>query len=102
MMEYLYLALAIAADIVANVLLKMSQNMSRRINVFLAIGLAIGAFFCLMQAITKLNLSIAYALWGGIGLLVTTFLDVAFFKERLSKMSWLGLFLICAGVGILL
>lgn len=99
---YLYLAVAIISDIAANVLLKASDNLRHKRYAVPAIALAIGAFFCLMQAINQLDLSIAYALWGGIGLLATTFFDMAFFKARLGRLSWLGLFLICLGVGILL
>lgn len=102
MIPYLYLAAAILADIAANVLLKASENLRHKRYAVPAICLAIGAFFCLMQAINELDLSIAYALWGGIGLVATTFFDLAFFKAKLGRLSWLGLFLICLGVGILL
>lgn len=47
------------------------------------------------------NLNIAYALWAGFGIVLTTIIAVAFWKEPINLASILGIGLILVGVVIL-
>lgn len=47
------------------------------------------------------NLNIAYALWAGFGIVLTTIIAVTFWKEPINLASILGIGLILVGVVIL-
>ena len=72
-------------DVLANICLKKSQGFKYKLYGFLAISLVGFAFLCLAYAISIMDLSIAYALFGACGLLLTTIIDKLFFGLRSNK-----------------
>ena len=64
--------LAAALDVLANMLLARSDGFRRRGPGLLALMLVGLAFYCLSLAVRQLDLSVAYALWGALGLLGTS------------------------------
>ncbi|GAB2563954.1 multidrug/spermidine efflux SMR transporter subunit MdtI [Dyella jejuensis] len=97
----LYLGLAIALEIAANVLMKCSAGFRRKAPAVLAIICALAAFTALSHAIEGIQLSVAYGIWGGVGLIATAIFGIAMFGERLRPSGWLGLGLILGGVVLL-
>lgn len=100
-MSYLYLLLAIAGELLGTTLMKASDGFSK-------LGLAAGSilsfilcFVFLSQALKGIPMNIAYATWSGLGLVITTAIAVAFFKESINAYTILGLVLIVVGVLIL-
>jgi spermidine export protein MdtI len=94
----LYLAIAIALEVLANVLMKLSHGFERKTPAFAAIACALAAFTALSYAVDGIQLSVAYGVWGGVGLIATAALGMTMFRERLRRTGWLGLGLIMAGV----
>ncbi|MFK2917315.1 multidrug/spermidine efflux SMR transporter subunit MdtI [Dyella koreensis] len=94
----LYLAIAIALEVVANVLMKLSHGFERKGPAVAAIACALAAFTALSYAIEGIQLSVAYGVWGGVGLMATAVLGMVMFGERLRGSGWLGLGLIMLGV----
>lgn len=97
----LYLALAIALEIGANVLMKQSHGFAFRRPAVAAIVCALAAFTALSFAVRGIQLSVAYGIWGGVGLVATAVLGVVLFGERLRGMGWVGVGLIMVGVFLL-
>ncbi|WP_430392435.1 multidrug/spermidine efflux SMR transporter subunit MdtI [Dyella sp. 20L07] len=97
----LYLAIAIALEIAANVLMKRSHGFTYKRPAVAAIACALAAFTALSYAIKGIQLSVAYGVWGGVGLIATTVLGITMFGERLRRNGWLGLILITIGVCLL-
>lgn len=93
-----YLAIAIILEVAANVLLKMSCGFKYKIPAFAAILCVLAAFTALSFAIQGLHLSVAYAIWGGVGLIATALLGITLFAERLRLSGWIGLVLLMLGV----
>jgi spermidine export protein MdtI len=93
-----YLAIAIALEVAANVLMKQSRGLTRWIPGVAAIACALAAFTALSFAIKGIELSVAYGIWGGVGLLATTLFGIALFRERVTPTGWIGMLLIMAGV----
>ncbi|WP_016677479.1 multidrug/spermidine efflux SMR transporter subunit MdtI, partial [Yersinia pestis] len=60
-----FLILAVMLEIVANILLKMSDGFRRKWLGILSLLSVLGAFSALAQAVKGIELSVAYALWGG-------------------------------------
>ncbi|MGO4504571.1 MULTISPECIES: multidrug/spermidine efflux SMR transporter subunit MdtI [unclassified Dyella] len=97
----LYLAIAIVLEIAANVLMKQSHGFAYKRPAVAAIACALAAFTALSFAIRGIQLSVAYGVWGGVGLMATAVLGIAVFGERLRGEGWVGLGLITVGVCLL-
>jgi spermidine export protein MdtI len=97
----LYLAIAIALEIAANVLMKQSNGFAYKRPAVAAIACALAAFTALSYAIRGIQLSVAYGIWGGVGLVATTMLGTTLFDEKLRRSGWAGLALITLGVCLL-
>ena len=97
----LYLTIAIVLEVAANVLMKLSHGFERKTPAIIAIFLALVAFTSLSYAIEGIQLSIAYGIWGGFGLIATTLFGILMFGERLRFTGWLGLVFLLAGVCLL-
>ncbi|HHZ5762355.1 TPA: multidrug/spermidine efflux SMR transporter subunit MdtI [Escherichia coli] len=95
-----WLALAIVLEIVANVFLKFSDGFRRKIFGLLSLAAAavLAAFSALSQAVKRIDLSVAYALWGGFGIAATLAAGWILFGQRLNRKGWIGLVLLLAGM----
>lgn len=86
-------------DVLANICLKKSQGFKYKLYGFLAISLVGFAFLCLAYyAISIMDLSIAYALFGACGLLLTTIIDKLFFGLRIKPLGIIGLMTMITGI----
>ncbi|MFZ4146424.1 multidrug/spermidine efflux SMR transporter subunit MdtI [Enterobacter ludwigii] len=93
-----WLGFAIVLEILANVLLKFSDGFRRKIYGLLSIAAVLGAFSALSQAVKGIDLSVAYALWGGFGIAATLATGWVLFGQRLNNKGWIGLILLLAGM----
>ena len=92
-----WLAFAIVLEIIANVFLKFSDGFRRKAYGLLSIAAVLGAFSALSQAVKGIDLSVAYALWGGFGIAATLAAGWIMFGQRLNNKGWIGLVLLLAG-----
>ena len=92
------LALAIVLEIVANVFLKFSDGFRRKIFGLLSPAAVLAAFSALSQAVKGIDLSVAYALWGGFGIAATLAAGWILFGQRLNRKGWIGPVLLLAGM----
>ncbi|MBW4661881.1 MAG: multidrug efflux SMR transporter [Drouetiella hepatica Uher 2000/2452] len=95
-MDQLFLFLAIFFEIAGTYSLKMSNGFSKVIyipSVILAYSLAFTFFGFSLKSI---DISIAYAIWSGIGIVGTTLFGILFFNESIdfSKAMFIGLILV--------
>jgi spermidine export protein MdtI len=93
-----WLALAVALEVVGTSLLKLSDGLKRRLLGGLGMLCVTGAFGALAQAIRGIDLSVAYAVWGGVGLVVTAIVGALAFGQHIRPAGWLGIALVVAGV----
>ncbi|MEG7441539.1 multidrug/spermidine efflux SMR transporter subunit MdtI [Enterobacter hormaechei] len=93
-----WLAFAIVLEIIANVFLKFSDGFRRKAYCLLSIAAVLGAFSALPQAVKGIDLSVAYALWGGFGIAATLAAGWIMFGQRLNNKGWIGLVLLLAGM----
>ncbi|WP_075181795.1 multidrug/spermidine efflux SMR transporter subunit MdtI [Pantoea sp. 1.19] len=93
-----WLLLAIALEIVANVLLKYSDGFRRLLPGIASLLAVLAAFSALGQAVKGIDLTVAYALWGGLGLLATVAMGWILFNQRLTRRGWCGLGLLLLGM----
>ncbi len=87
-------------EIIANVFLKFSDGFRRKIYGILSLAAVLGAFSALSQAVKGIDLSVAYALWGGFGIAATIAAGWVLFGQRLNNKGWAGVILLVAGMGV--
>lgn len=98
---YVLLAVAIAVEIFATSMLKLSAGFTRLLpSVIFVVGMSL-SFFAMGRALLTLPLSVAYAVWAGVGTALTALIGVLVWKEELSMTAVAGIGLIVAGVVIL-
>ena len=97
----LFLLLAIILEVMANVLLKYSDGFRRRAFGAASILLELASFTALAQAVRGIELSLAYAVWGGFGVIATFGIGWVLFGQKLSTRGWFGLALLLTGMGML-
>ncbi|MEK5108853.1 quaternary ammonium compound efflux SMR transporter QacH [Cytobacillus sp. FSL K6-0129] len=100
-MSYLYLALAIVGEIIGSSLLKASEGFSKLYPTIGVLIAFVGCFFFLSLSLKTIPLNTAYALWAGLGIVLTTAISVLVWKEKLNIASITGISLIIVGVVIL-
>jgi small multidrug resistance pump len=93
-----YLLLAIIAEVTGTTCVKLSQGFTRllpSILIFVFYGLSLGF---LGLALKKVDLSLAYAVWSGLGIAFIASVGVLYFREPVTTMKMVSLALILAGV----
>lgn len=95
---YLFLSLAIMFEVFGTTMLKLTEGFTNLIPaIFFIIGMG-SAFFFLTMTLRHLPLSLAYAIWAGVGTALTAAVGVVLWKEDFNLLSALGLILIIGGV----
>lgn len=100
-MAYVYLLVAIVAEVVGTVALKASHEFTRFWpSVAVVVGYAI-AFYMLTLVLRTIPVGIAYAFWAGLGIVLVTLIGVVAFGERLDLPAIAGLAMIIGGVVVI-
>jgi len=100
-MTYLYLALAIIAEVIATSALKSSAGFTRlwpSVVVMVGYGLA---FYLLALVLKTLPVGIAYAFWAGLGIVLVTLVGILVYGEKPDLPALLGLAMIVGGVVVI-
>jgi spermidine export protein MdtI len=96
-----YVVVAAIVEVLANVLLQKSNGFKNKKYAFLALLMVCISFTLLAQAVKGMELAVAYATWGAIGILGTALCGRYIFRQKLSKTSWLGVIVMMAAVIVL-
>ncbi|MBP4046806.1 SMR family transporter [Chromobacterium violaceum] len=100
-MKTVYLLFVLASALIevgANLMLEKSDGFRRRAWGVGAILLVWLAFALLGQAVKGMDLAIAYALWGSIGILGTAIGGRLLYKQKLKPIGWAGIGIVAAAV----
>ncbi len=87
----LWVLAASSCDIIGNVLTKLSDGFAKKHLAIMVMVVQIAAFVFLSFALKTMDLSIAYALWGAIGIIATTIIGKVMFSESLHPLKLLGM-----------
>lgn len=100
-MGYIYLLLAILIEIVATSLIKASEGFTKIFYGLTGVGLFALCLYLLSLSLKDIQLSIAYAIWCGLGIVLTTLVSVLFWKDKLTFAMMVGIVFVLVGVVIL-
>jgi len=100
-LPYLYLGIAILAEVIGTSALKASDGFTRpAASVVAAVGYGT-AFYFLALSLQGIGLAVAYAIWSGAGVALITLVGWRVFRQRLDRYALAGIALIVAGVLVL-
>lgn len=100
-MGYLYLTIAIIAEVIATGALKASEGFSNlRPSIVVIIGYGV-AFYCLSLVIKTIPIGIVYAIWSGLGIVLVSIVGVFIFNQKLDSAALIGMSLIISGVVVM-
>ncbi len=97
-MSWLYLVLAIVLEVSGTTAMKLSQGFTKMwpsVLMFLFYGLSLGA---LTLALKRIEVSVAYAVWSGLGTALIATVGVLWMKEPINTLKIMSLMLIILGV----
>ena len=99
-MAYVYLGIAIVAEVIATTALKASDEFTKLVpSVIVVLGYA-AAFYFLTLVLRTIPVGIAYGIWAGLGIVLITIMGAVVFKQVPDVPAVLGMALIVAGVVI--
>lgn len=100
-MTFVYLVLAIVAEVIATSALKASMGFTRPLpSVVVVVGYGV-AFYLLSLVLRTLPVGVAYAIWAGLGIVLVTLVGIVVFGEKPDLPAVIGISLIVAGVVML-
>ncbi|ALL04564.1 multidrug transporter [Pedobacter sp. PACM 27299] len=97
-MKFLYLFIAIIAEVFATSALKASEQFSKPLpSIIVVVGYVL-AFYFLSLTLKTIPVGIAYALWSGVGIVLVSAAGYFLYKQTLDLPALLGIGLIIIGV----
>jgi len=95
---WVLLGFAILFEIVATSFMKMSEGLTRPWPSAAMVVFYLAAFSCLALALKTVHLSVAYAIWSGVGTALIAVISFYVFEEPMPWTKVASLFLIVIGV----
>ncbi len=100
-MAWLYLVLAIAAEIAATLALRGAAE-SPRLSIYAGVVVGyVAAFGMMALALKELNVGVVYAIWSGVGTAAVAAIAAVVYGERMNLVAVGGIGLIVGGVVVL-
>ena len=101
MKPWLFLAIAIVAEVVATSALKSSECFTRLApSVVVVLGYVL-AFYFLALTLKFIPIGIAYAIWAGLGIVLISLVSWAVYGQKLDAAALAGMAFIVTGVAII-
>lgn len=100
-MKWIYLAVAIVAEIFATSALKGSEGFTRLVPSVITVFGYLISFYFLSLTLREIPVGIAYAIWSGVGIVLISIVGAVLFKQHLDAPALIGIGLIIAGVVVM-
>ena len=100
-MTYLYLSLAILAEVIATTALKSAEGFTKLWPSLLVVLGYVAAFFLLSLVLRHMTVGIAYAIWSGVGIVLVALVGMVIFREVPDVPAIIGMGLIIGGVTVI-
>ncbi|WP_273868333.1 SMR family transporter [Serratia odorifera] len=95
---FIYLTMAIIAEVIATTMLKASEGFTRLWpSLVVVVGYGV-AFWGLSMVVKTMPLGIVYAIWSGMGIVLVSIAAVFVYNQKLDWPAIIGMGLIITGV----
>ena len=98
MHHWLFLTAAIVLEVAGTTSMKLSEGFTRLVPSVLLFVLYGASFVALTFSLKKIDVSIAYAVWAGVGTALIALVGVTFFHEQITVIKFVSICLIIVGV----
>ena len=98
MQSWLFLFGAIAAEVIGTTALKATHGFTRLAPSVVVVAAYALAFYLLSRTMQTIPMSISYAVWSGVGIVLITLIGYVVYHQSLDLPALVGLGLILAGV----
>jgi small multidrug resistance pump len=97
-MHWIYLTIAILTEVAGTTCMKLSAGFTKTVPSVL-MWLLYGVSFCFLTlALKKVDVSVAYAIWSGIGTALIAGIGLLYFREPATVLKAIGILAIIGGV----
>ena len=100
-MPYVFLAIAIVAEVIGTSALKASEGFSKTVPSVVTVVAYGAAFYCLSITLKTVPVGVAYAIWSGVGVALIAIVGWLLFDQKLDAAAIIGMGLIVAGVVVM-
>lgn len=101
MNSIIFFAIAIITEVIATTALKLSDGFTKIIpSIVVAVGYGV-SFYFLSLSLKTLSVGVAYAIWSGVGIVLTIAVGIFLWRETLDVARIIGSTLIIGGVLII-
>lgn len=97
-MMWTYLVLAILLEVSGTTCMKLSEGFTKTVPSILLFVFYSLSFGMLTLALKRIDVSVAYAVWSGVGTALIATIGVLWFKEPITALKLISLALIVGGV----
>ncbi|CAE6891619.1 Multidrug transporter EmrE [Pseudomonas sp. THAF187a] len=98
---YFYLAIAIAAEVLATTSMKAIEGFNKPLPLLLVVGGYGIAFWMLTLVVRTIPVGIAYAIWAGLGIVLVSIAAAFIYQQKPDLPAMLGMGLIVSGVVVI-
>lgn len=98
MPHWIYLAIAIVAEVIATSALKASHEFTRLIPMIIVVTGYLTAFYFLTLSLRVIPVGVAYAIWAGLGIVLIAIISWILYGQKLDLPALVGMGLIISGV----
>ncbi|WP_433946777.1 DMT family transporter [Paenibacillus sp. SN-8-1] len=97
-MQWIYLSLAILFEVAGTISMKLSAGFTKWQPSVLLVIFYICSLVFLTLTLKSIQVSVAYAIWSGMGIVMITLIGFFFFSEKVNISKALSIILIIIGV----
>jgi small multidrug resistance pump len=97
-MHWYFLAAAIVFEVAGSTSMKLSQGLSKLGPTLMMFAFYGVAFACNAMALKRLDLSVTYAIWSGMGTALVALIGMTWFQEPVTVLRTASILLIVCGV----
>lgn len=101
MTGYLYLSIAIIAEVIATTSMKALDGLNKPLPLLLVVVGYVISFWMLSLVVKSIPVGIAYAVWAGLGIVLVSIAATVLYQQRLDIPAMLGMGLIVCGVVVI-
>lgn len=101
MRHWLFLSLAITAEVAGTSFMKWSSDQGHLGGLFIMFALLGASYYALSLAVTRVPVGLAYAIWEGVGLVAISLVSLAVFQESIGPGKAAGIATVLLGILLL-
>jgi len=98
MQSWLYLTGAIFLEIAGTTAMKLSEGFTRTVPSIFIFVFYVLSFIALTMALKRIDVSVAYAIWAGVGTALIAIIGIVYFREPMTLIKVVSVGLIIIGV----